>query len=143
MITLRIEANWEKNKSATYVRAGQHQIVVDEPLALGGEDLGPNPMHYLFAGMAGCFIGTGKALARQMDLSINSIRCRVEGDLSPESRSGDDPTARPGCVEIRMIVTVDSDEPEEKIAKWLEIVERRCPVRDNVANATPVKMVRR
>ncbi|MCD8140674.1 MAG: OsmC family protein [Planctomycetaceae bacterium] len=117
MVTIRIEAQWEKNQTATHIRAGQHQMVVDEPPALGGEDLGPNPMQYLFAGMAGCFIGTAKALARKMDLSINAIRCRVEGDIVPESRTEGDPAARPGCVEIRMIVTVDSDEPEETIAK--------------------------
>lgn len=82
----------------------------------------------------------GRVVAREKNLDITHIRCRVEGDINPDGMTGKFPEVRPGCQEIRMTVEVDSPEPEEKIREWLDEVEMRCPVRDCVANATPVKV---
>ena len=139
MITLRVEANWEKAKSASYVRAGKHQIVVDEPAATGGEDLGANPMQYLLSGVAGCFIGMGKIVAKEKGLQINNIRCRVECDINPDGMTGKDPSIRPGCQEIRMTIEVDSPESPDKLQDWAHTTEGRCPVRDTVAHGTTIK----
>lgn len=138
MITMRVEANWEAPQSASYARAGMHKIILDEPVAMGGEDLGANPMQYLFSALAGCTIGMGRMVAKEMELDIKRITCRVEGDIDRDGLTGANPDIRPGCQEIRMTVSVDSAEPKETIAAWLAIVEKRCPVRDTVANATPI-----
>ena len=136
MNTMRIDANWDKSDSATHVRAGRHKFLIDD----AGSDKGPTAMHFMLSGMAGCLIGMGLMVAKEKGLDIGKIACRVEGDLDPAGYTGKDPSVRPGCQEIRMTVEVESSEPAEKIRDWLAVTEKRCPVRDCVANATPVKL---
>lgn len=140
MLTMRVETDWLSGGDGVQARAGLHRMVMDEPKAMGGTDLGPNPMQFLLSGLGGCFIGVGRIIAKEKGLDISHIRCRVEGDINPDGMSGKDPSVRSGCLEIRMTVDVDSPESAEKIAEWLDEVEKRCPVRDCVANATQVKV---
>ena len=137
MITMGIDANWDKTDSATHVRAGRHKFLIDDDN--GGK--GPNAMQFMLSGMAGCLIGVGLMVAGEMGLDIGKIACRVEGDIDPAGYTGKDASVRPGCQEIRMTMEVKSPEPAEKIRDWLAVTEKRCPVRDCVANATPVKVV--
>ena len=138
MLTIRADTEWVGGRPGTTVRAGKHHVMMDEPQSTGGDDLGPNPMQFLLAGIGGCLIGMGRLVARERNLSISRIRCRVEGDVNPDGMTAADPAVRPGCQEIRLILEVDSEESNETLRDWLETVERRCPVRDTVANATPV-----
>ncbi|MFW6262744.1 MAG: OsmC family protein [Thermotogota bacterium] len=41
---------------------------------------------------------------------------------------------------MRVNVNVDSDADEQTLNKWLETIEKRCPVSDNLENPTPVKI---
>ena len=41
-----------------------------------------------------------------------------------------------GFQSIRILLTPESDATPEALLKWLETVEGRCPVRDNLANIT-------
>jgi len=47
---------------------------------------------------------------------------------------------RAGFKEIRVKVTPHADADEKTLKEWLETVESRCPISDNIANPTPVSI---
>jgi uncharacterized OsmC-like protein len=47
---------------------------------------------------------------------------------------------RAGYQEISVEIDLDSDADAETLNKWLEVVESRCPVSDNLANKTPINL---
>ena len=63
----------------------------------------------------------------------------MEGDLDPAKFAGKE--GRPNVQDtsrIRVVLMPDTDADSDTLDKWLEVVEQRCPVSDNLANQTPV-----
>lgn len=139
MWKFQVETKWD-GKPAFEARAGKHKFYIDEPEAAGGTDLGPNQIQYLLASLGGCFMGAGRLIAQQMGLTIRGIDCRMSGEIDERNVMGQTTGGRPGFEKIMMSVKVDSDEPKEKLDKWLEQVEKRCPVNDIIQHPTPVKV---
>ncbi|GAO31627.1 OsmC family protein [Geofilum rubicundum] len=129
-----------RNDTRLDVDARQFRVVVDEPVALGGNDAGPNPVEYILAGYAGCLNVVGHLVAREMGIAIHKLSVEVAGDLNPARFLGQSFEERSGFQEIRVDLQVYSDSDEATLARWLEVVETRCPVYDNLANTTPVKL---
>lgn len=142
MATLKfsIKAHSE-NPTKTVVEARNFKIVVDEPKNLGGTDDGPNPVEYVLAAFAGCLNVVGHLVAQEMGFSLKSMEISMEGDLDPAKFMGKETEERAGYKEIRVSLKPDSDADEETLQKWITSVKARCPVSDNLANATPVKVV--
>ena len=142
MATLKfsIKAHSE-NPTKTVVEARNFKIVVDEPKNLGGTNDGPNPVEYVLAAFAGCLNVVGHLVAQEMGFSLKGMEINMEGDLDPAKFMGKETEERAGYKEIRVSLKPDSDADEETLQKWLTSVKARCPVSDNLANATPVKVV--
>lgn len=142
MATLKfsIKAHSE-NPTKTVVEARNFKIVVDEPKNLGGTDDGPNPVEYVLAAFAGCLNVVGHLVAQEMGFSLKGMEINMEGDLDPAKFMGKETEERAGYKEIRVSLKPDSDADEETLQKWMTSVKARCPVSDNLANATPVKVV--
>jgi uncharacterized OsmC-like protein len=120
------------------VSARGFDFVVDEPENLGGEDQGPNPLEYQLGALGGCLNVVGHTVAREMDIDIESFDIDLEGDVDPAKFMGKDMEPRAGFQEIRVDVDVESDASEADLREWLEAVEERCPVSDNLGNPTPI-----
>jgi uncharacterized OsmC-like protein len=58
--------------------------------------------------------------------------------LNPERFLGSSYQERAGFKSISLNLIPDTDAPIETLTKWLQIVEERCPVKDNLQNTTPV-----
>lgn len=139
-LKFRIKAHSE-NPTKTVVEARNFKIVVDEPKNLGGTDDGPNPVEYVLAAFAGCLNVVGHLVAQEMGFSLKGMEINMEGDLDPAKFMGKETEERAGYKEIRVSLKPDSDADEETLQKWMTSVKARCPVSDNLANATPVKVV--
>ncbi|MDH3410702.1 MAG: alpha/beta fold hydrolase, partial [Gammaproteobacteria bacterium] len=61
----------------TDVRAGKHALLADEPVAVGGTDLGPTPYDLLSAALATCTTMTLKMYASHKKLNLRSTTVRV------------------------------------------------------------------
>jgi len=118
----------------------QFTFVVDEPEALGGTDEDANPVEYILAGLAGCINVVGHVVAKELGFTINKLKIEVSGDLNPQRFLGVSYNERAGFQSISLNIIPDTDADIETLAKWLEIIEQRCPVKDNLQNSTPVKI---
>ncbi|MEM5538736.1 MULTISPECIES: OsmC family protein [unclassified Olleya] len=121
-------------------QARQFKLVVDEPDALNGTDQGPNPVEYILAGFAGCVNVVGHLVAKELGFKIEKLDIEVSGQINPNKFLGISQDERAGFKTIELNLIPKTDASIETLAKWLEIVEARCPVRDNLSNKTPIKI---
>jgi uncharacterized OsmC-like protein len=71
-------------QDAYTVEVGPHQLVVDQPPAAGGTDLGPTPTDIFVAGLAACVAYYGGKYLRENDLpDALTVRCRYKWALNP------------------------------------------------------------
>jgi uncharacterized OsmC-like protein len=123
------------------VAARNFSLVVDEPHQLGGTDEGANPVEYLLAALLGCLNVAGHIVAKEMGFTIESLEIEASGPLNP-SRLFNQPTEdRAGYKQVSVNLQVKSDANEDTLTRWLAAVESRCPVSDNIGNATPVSLL--
>jgi len=126
----------EKFKIESNVRG--HNKVIDQPIAMGGQDEGPTPLEYLFLALAGCIGSIGRIVAMQKRLDVRGMDIKAEGDINTDGLLGkksDDPV---GFSEIRVTVDVDSDMSAEEKKAFIHEVDERCPVSWNLLNASSV-----
>lgn len=136
-VTFAIEAE-SRTETHTVVEARDFTFSVDEPQDLGGTNAGPNPVEYLLGALAGCLNVVGHAVAEEMGLTVRNIDIAIEGDLDPRKFMGaaEEPRAGYQAVEVSMDLETDAD--DAALEEWLSTVEERCPVSDNIGNATPL-----
>ncbi len=122
------------------VSARQFKLIVDEPQNLGGEDRGATPVEYLLASLAGCLNVVGFLVAEEMGFGIRNLEIELGGSLDPSKFMGKSDEPRAGYDGIDVSMKLDTDADEDTIKKWLEIIEERFPVSDNLANTTPLSI---
>ncbi len=135
----RVKAHSE-SAAKTIVKARDFSIVVDEPADLGGSDTGPNPVEYMLAAFAGCLNVMAHLIASEMKFELRGVEIDLYGDLNPARLFGQSNQERAGYKQIDVKIKPDCDADEDTLKKWLEQIEDRCPVSDNIQNITPVKI---
>jgi uncharacterized OsmC-like protein len=115
----------------TRVESGDVEITVGAPAS---------PLQHLFAAFAGCINATGHQVAREMDVCIDDLEIGLEGGYDPAVFMGENTDDRAGFNEFEIDVDVDSDADRETLETWLDEVERRCPVSDNLQAETPTSL---
>ncbi len=121
-------------------RAGNHIFVIDQNKAGGGNDLGPTPLEYYLASLAGCIASIGRIVAVQRKIDLRAITIKTVGDLNTDVLLGRNTTERAGFQNIRLEVSVDAELSDAQKHEFIEEVERRCPVSENTTNNTPVHL---
>ena len=139
-LTFSVEAKAETS-TKTVVKTRGFEIVIDEPVHLGGQDIAPNPLEFMLAAHAGCINVISHIVAQQMGITLSGLEISVEASLEPDILFGKSEHTRAGFGEIKAVVKVKSDADEETLQKWFEAVEKRCPVLENLKNETPMKTV--
>lgn len=117
-----------------------HTVTIDQPQAMGGTDTGPTPLEYFFFSLAGCVGSVARIMAMQRKLDIRSMKITVSGELDTDVLLGKNTEDRAGFKGMEIKVSMDSDLPPEEAQKFLEEVEHRCPVSDNITGQTPVSI---
>jgi len=137
-----IEGEWLINeggaqfRSAIKFEGGETVFEVDSPTFMGGGGKFPGPMHYCFYGLASCYTATFATMAAMLGIELKKLTTRVEADVnfSRVFGLGDQPVME----EVRVILNVVSDAPEDKIREAEELAIQRCPVVFTLKN--PVKL---
>ncbi len=134
---LHIEINAEsKTHSRVDAKMRKHESIVDEPDSFGGKDLGPNPIEYVFTGLAGCLNVTAHKVASEKGVEIKKLNFKISGDLDIERFMNKDSKKRAGFDEIKVEVEIETDASEAVEKEILHEAEKRCPISDNLQHKT-------
>ncbi len=118
--------------------SGKHVSIVDQPQALGGTDSGPTPLDYVFVALGSCLVTVAKIVAGQQKIDLRGVEVEVSGDLNLDVLRGQEKNERSGFKSITAKVEVDADLTKEEKEAFLEEVDKRCPVSDNLMHLTSV-----
>ncbi|MEX6502787.1 OsmC family protein [Pseudomonas zhanjiangensis] len=118
------------------VQCGEHRLVMDQPSRAGGQGLGPTPLDVVMAAVAGCFGTLGRFIAHQQKIDLRGMRFEIEADYDPDGLLGRRTDVRPGFQDLRLKVEIDADLSREAKQAFLEEIERRCPLADNLTHGT-------
>jgi putative redox protein len=99
------------------VQVRDHQLTVDEPVDLGGEDTGPDPQELLAVSLATCTAITMEMYATRKGWDLGHLEVDVE--YSPAER---------GCpTKFELVMRIQEDLPEEQVER-LRVIAAKCPV---------------
>lgn len=127
-----------ENPTKFVAEARNFKIVVDEPPTLGGTDHGANPVEYLLASYAGCLNVMGHLIADELGFTLNKLEIEINGDLNPDRLFGKSYTERAGFKKIQVTLTPYAAASPELLKKWINEIENRCPINDNLVSITPI-----
>jgi putative redox protein len=82
-LSVRVE---QVGSSTATAQARSHTVLVDRPVAKGGEDRGPLGGEYLLVALGGCFLSNLLAAIRARDAAVSNVTVDVTGTMvgSPE-----------------------------------------------------------
>jgi putative redox protein len=110
----------------------EHEFLVDEPVAVGGEALGPSPYELLLAALGSCTAMTVQMYARRKGWPLEGVRLRLAHDrvYRRDCADCDEPAARVDRItdEIELLGPLD----DAQRARLIEIAGK-CPVRKTLA----------
>lgn len=118
----------EKDKVFTQdVFTASHHWLADEPTAVGGANLGPDPYAHLLAALGACTSMTMRMYANRKKWPVD----KVSVDLSHTREHGEDcaicDEQHPQIDVINRTITIEGNLTEEQHQRMLEIADR-CPV---------------
>jgi len=118
----------EKNKKFTRtVISDSHLWLADEPTAMGGADLGPDPYEHLLAALGTCTSMTIRMYANFKKLPLDDVTVTLSHARQHVTDCEGCDEAPQKIEEINRTVTLTGDLTEESRQRLLEIADR-CPV---------------
>lgn len=116
-------------------RADGHMHFLDEPKALGGNDLGMSPVQALLSALGGCECAIAKGFAPKKGINLKEIRVELEGTFDPDGYKGRNPEAKVGFTKIVSKFHIKADNTDAEIREFIKFVENHCPVGDSLAHS--------
>ncbi|HLH13580.1 MAG TPA: OsmC family protein [Solirubrobacteraceae bacterium] len=99
------------------VQVRDHHLMVDEPLAAGGDDAGPDPQELLAVSLASCTAITMEMYAARKGWDIGHVE--VDAEYSPAERGS--PT------KFQLVLRLPDNLSEEQVER-LRVIAAKCPV---------------
>ena len=121
----------------TEVDVGGHQLVVDEPIPVGGSDQGPSPYEMLLAGLGACTAMTLRIYADRRKWPLERARVTLQHHKVHVQDCIDCDRKAAKMDVVDRIIILEGDLNEEQRAKLMEIAER-CPVHQTLQNKIQV-----
>jgi len=125
----------------TECRAGKHVVIIDQPAPAGGTDAGATPLDVQLMALGGCVAAIGRIIANQRKLAVRGIEVTVEGDIDTDGLLGIASDKRVGFSAITARVKIDADMSAAEKEQFLRDIDARCPISENLQNATPIRIV--
>lgn len=116
-----------------------NSFIIDQPLAAGGNNEGPNPLEVFLSSLGGCICAIGRIISTQKRLDVERIDVKVEGDIDKDFLLGKTEDGRAGFTEIRAFVDIKADMLQSEKEVFVKEIQQRCPIADNILNTSVVK----
>lgn len=127
-------------KTISGTRLSPKRMTVDTGEATFTIGTDASPLYYLLGSYAACINSTGSQVARDMDLDVHSLEVSVEASYDPRVYLGEDVDVRAGFQGFDVEIDVEMDADRETIETWVDEIERRCPVSENIENETEIRI---
>ena len=107
-----------------------HSVLIDRPVAKGGEDRGPLGGEYLLLALGGCFLSNLLAAIRAREAPVADIRITVNGTIEgpPDRFTG-------------LTLTIAATHHDAELMKKLvTIAEQSCLVTNTLRRGVPIAL---
>lgn len=125
----------------TVSHINQHEVVVDEPLHLFGEDTAPAPGEIVLSGLGGCLCVGITAVATWKQVKLSKLEVFLEGDIgNPAAWGAGGAEMEPeqmGFQEIRVKVLIEGDASREELDEIVTRANYFSPVANTMRNPIP------
>ncbi len=123
------------------VEAGNHKLIGDEPVSVGGDDRGPGPYDYLLTGLGTCKAITMRMYAERKGIALESVEVRLNhGRIhSKDCEDCETPNALLDEIQVQILLTGNLDEADRE--RLMEIATR-CPVHRTLVSEVKIRTTR-
>lgn len=122
------------------VKVRDHTLVGDLPANFAGTDRGPKPTEFVLVGLAFCHEVTYRVVAESLGIPLDGVSVTVTAVSDARGFVGLDERVRPGFLEVRGTVTLDTPASDADVERMRRAVEKHCPVLDALRVPVPVTM---
>ena len=130
---MEVVARTESGGFTTEVRAGQHSLLADEPIKVGGLNMGPSPYDLLNAALGACTTMTLRMYADRKGWPLQEAIVHLKHDkvYGEDCQVCDDPASMLDRInrEVELIGPLD----EQQRQRLLQIADK-CPVHKTLSN---------
>jgi len=119
-------------------RVGPHTLTLDEPVALGGGDLGPGPYDLLLMGLGACTAMTLRMYAERKGLPLQRVRVRLTHRRIHVADCADCESLEGQIAEISRDIELEGPLTPEERARLIEIANR-CPVHRTLTSEIKIR----
>ena len=126
----------DRSKYKTNIKAGNHQLIADEPMPFG-QDLGPNPYDFLLTALGACVAMTLRMYADRKGWDLEEVHVHLN-QSKVYARDCEDCESEDGFVHIiEKKLTFTGELTEEQTQRLLEISDK-CPVNKTLSNEVKI-----
>ena len=133
-----VVATLGKNGYTTELMAGEHAIVADEPVSLGGANLGPTPYQLVSAGLASCTAITLRMYADRKEWPLEEVKVSVKHEKI-HADDCDCETDQTGEIELMTRHLTFMGDLTDDQRKRLIVIANKCPVHKTLEKEVVVK----
>lgn len=128
------------NSYTTEIRAGKHGLVADEPLALGGNDFGPNPYELLLSSLAACTGMTLRMYANRKKWPLEDVRIHLRHEKIHAKDCEQCETETGKIDKIYKQIELEGPLDEAQRTRLMEIADR-CPVHRTIQGEIVIESI--
>lgn len=110
---------------ACEIEEGSWRLHSDMSEKHGGMNSAPNPGIIGRAALGSCLITSYALWAAKLGVPLSSIEVEVQADYDARGIYGIDDVP-PGYLQIRYVVTIESDAPEEEVRRMVDTSDAHC-----------------
>jgi uncharacterized OsmC-like protein len=129
-----------RGAGAEHEQAGDFAYDGDHPPVLCGKGNAPTPVEFLLHAIAGCITAGIGNIASARGIELESVECKVEGDLDVRGLLGLSDDVRNGYRAIRLSYKVKGDADADTLRKVVAQSQARSAVYDVLTNGVPVSI---
>lgn len=120
------------------VMMGPHQLIADEPTAVGGLDSGPSPYDLLLAALGACTAMTLRMYADRKSLPLDSVSVRLRHSKIHAAECQKCETSQGSVDRIDRLITIGGDLEEAQRVRLTEIADK-CPVHRTLTGEVDIR----